>query len=51
MRWRILCQELFTAQEITFDFSAPNKTAAIDYALKLDVYVITLKQLIRVKPC
>lgn len=51
MRFRIFYQELFAAPTCHLDITAKSLNQALARAYIMDVYVLSVKQLIRVKPC
>ncbi|MBD1584811.1 hypothetical protein [Pseudoalteromonas sp. S16_S37] len=51
MRFRIHYQYIFTVIDDYEDIEATDRKAAEAYAMTLDVYVVSIKPVIRVKPC
>ncbi|QQQ68552.1 hypothetical protein JJQ94_12475 [Pseudoalteromonas sp. GCY] len=51
MRWRIKFEYAFTIDSDFIDIEAPSYEAAERYTLDLDVYVVSIKPILRVKLC
>ncbi|CAM4176141.1 hypothetical protein [Pseudoalteromonas byunsanensis] len=51
MRWRIHYQYIFTAYDEYVDIEAKGRKAAEKYSMTLEVYVVSIKPILRVKPC
>ena len=51
MRWRIKFEYIFTIEGGFIDIEAPSHAAAEHFAQSLEVYVVSIKPILRVKLC